>query len=564
MTEHARSARAYLPPALRRADRVWGFGLNLYALRSARNWGIGDFSDLRDMIALAARLGAGIIGVNPLHALHWRDPEIASPYAPTSRFFLNPLYVDVEAVPEFAGDAAARVLVASPGFQKDLAEAKEAPLIRYDLVGACKRRVLELLYTAFRRDASVERRRAFGRFLMRGGSRLRRFAIHEALDERFARDEFPAPASPQVERFVHEAHRRIDFFRYLQFVADEQLAAAADAAGELSIGLYRDLAVGVNRDGADVWAEPERYVLDQSVGAPPDLLGPLGQNWGFPPLDPVELERDRGAYFGALLRANMAHAGALRIDHAMSLLRLFWIPRGAQPRDGTYVAYPFESLSAVTINASKRARCLLIGEDLGTVPDGFREEMTRGAILSYRLLLFQREDDGRFAPPERYPGCTLATATTHDLPTLAGWALGRDIDARLRAGSTDPNGAAASHALRRLEATWLLEALEAAGELDPAEVERAHQTLDARVEDGGAYAPLIAAAYRFLARSPAKIVLVQLDDVLGELDQVNVPGTVREYPNWRRKSGVALEAIPEDERVKTLAAQMNTLIGGLH
>ncbi len=184
MTEHARSARAYLPPALRRADRVWGFGLNLYALRSARNWGIGDFSDLRDMIALAARLGAGIIGVNPLHALHWRDPEIASPYAPTSRFFLNPLYVDVEAVPEFAGDAAARVLVASPGFQKDLAEAKEAPLIRYDLVGACKRRVLELLYTAFRRDASVERRRAFGRFLMRGGSRLRRFAIHEALDAR--------------------------------------------------------------------------------------------------------------------------------------------------------------------------------------------------------------------------------------------------------------------------------------------------------------------------------------------------------------------------------------------
>jgi 4-alpha-glucanotransferase len=246
----------------------------------------------------------------------------------------------------------------------------------------------------------------------------------------------------------------------------------------------------------------------------------------------------------------------------LSLLRLFFLPRAAEPRDGSYVAYPFGNLSAVTINASKRAHCLLIGEDLGTVPDGFRDEMERDAILSYRLLLFQREDDGRFIRPELYPVCALATATTHDLPTLAGWALGRDVDARLRAGSIDANGAAASHSLRRLEATWLLEALEAAGELDPAEVARAHQTLDARIEDGRAYAPLIAATYRFLARSPAKIVLVQLDDVLGELEQVNVPGTIREYPNWRRKSGVAVEAIAEDERVVALAAQMNTLMSG--
>jgi 4-alpha-glucanotransferase len=563
-----------LPPALRHGGRVWGFGVNLYALRSARNWGIGDFSDLRRFVEIADRFGAGIVGINPLHALCWLDPEAASPYAPTSRFFLNPLYVDVEAVPEFFGDEAAHALVASPAFQRDLATARAAPLIRYDLVAACKRRVLELLYAAFRRDAGVERRRAFGRFLMGGGARLRRFAIYEALTERFANDneqihgwlEWPPayrdPSSLEVERFAHEAQRRIEFYRYLQFIADEQLAAVAAAAEAMSIGLYRDLAVGVEANGAEVWSERRRYVLDRTVGAPPDPLGPLGQNWGFPPLDPAELERDRGAYFGALLRANMAHAGALRIDHVMSLLRLFWIPRGAEPKDGSYVAYPFELLRDAVLDASRRTKSLVVGEDLGTVPDGFRDEMERAAILSYHLLLFEREPGGRFSAPERYPSGALATATTHDLPTLAGWALGRDIELRRRAGLVTSGDASSALSLRRLEATWLLEALLAAGELDGAQVERFHRALDARSEDRRVYMPLVAAAYRFLARGPAKIVLLQLDDVLGELDQVNVPGTLHEHPNWRRKNVVALEAIAEDERLETLAAQLNTLVGG--
>ena len=563
-----------MPPALRDGGRAWGFGLHLYALRSKRNWGIGDFSDLRDVVTLARRLGAGIVGINPLHALRWPDPEAASPYAPTSRFFLNPLYIDVEAVPEFAGDEAARKLVASAVFQRDLTAARGAPLIRYDLVGACKRRVFELLFAAFRRAANVERRRAFGRFLMGGGARLRRFAIYEALDERFANgteqmrgwldwpEEFRDPNSAEVERFAHVAHRRIDFHRYLQFVADEQLGAVAAIAKTLSIGLYRDLAVGVETNGADVWAERQRYVLDRTVGAPPDPLGPLGQNWGFPPLDPADLERDRASYFGALLRANMAHAGALRIDHVMSLLRLFWIPLGAEPKDGSYVAYPFALLRQTVIDASRRTKSLVVGEDLGTVPDGFRDELDRAAILSTRLLLFERERDGRFTPPYRYPESALATATTHDLPTLSGWVLGRDIEARRRADLVSTADASSALSLRRLEATWLLEALQSAGELDGAEVERLHRDLDLRSEDRHVYWPLVAAAYRFLARSPAKIVLLQLDDVLGEFDQVNVPGTFDEYPNWRRKIGVALEAVAEDERLETLAAQLNELVSG--
>jgi len=569
-----RAFRAYLPPALRGGRRVWGLGVNLYAVRSARNWGSGDFTDLRDLVAIAERLGVGIVGVNPLHALHWLDPEKASPYAPTSRFFLNPLYVDVEAVPEFAADEATQALVSSTPFCDDLAQARSAASIRYDLVGACKRRVFELLFAAFRRSAGDERRRAFGRFLMGGGARLRRFAIHQALQEHFASEdgtacawqEWPAafrdPNSPEVDRFAHEAHRRVDFYRYLQFVADEQLAAVSERANALAIGLYRDLAVGVDGAGAEVWAEGDRFVLDQTVGAPPDTLGPLGQNWGFPPPDPAALESDRGAYFGALLRANMAHAGALRIDHVMLLLRLFWIPLGARPQDGTYVPYPFDLLRAVTAQQSKRAHAVVIGEDLGTVPDGFRETMAHDFVMSYRLLLFGRDAAGRFTPPETYPECALATATTHDLPTLAGWVLGRDIDLRRNAGLQSEDEARSAHALRRLEATWLLEALQAAGELNGSAVEELHQTLDARIADGRAYAPLIAAAYRFLARSPARIVLAQLDDLLGELDQVNVPGTFDEYPNWRRKSGVALEAVGEDERVVSLAAQMNALVSG--
>jgi 4-alpha-glucanotransferase len=569
-----RAFRAYLPPALRGGRRVWGLGANLYALRSARNWGIGDFSDLRALVATAERLGAGIVGVNPLHALHWLDPEKASPYAPTSRFFLNPLYVDLEAVPEFSTDEATRAFVVSASFRDDLARARNAASIRYDLVGACKRRVFELLFAAFRRDAGVERRRAFGRFLMGGGARLRRFAVHQALQEHFATERgtarawqewpraFQDPNSPEVERFAHQEHRRVDFYRYLQFVADEQLAAVSERAKSLAIGLYRDLAVGVDAAGAEVWADRERFVLDQTVGAPPDTLGPLGQNWGIPPPDPAALERERGAYFGALLRANMAHAGALRIDHVMLLLRLFWIPLGARPEAGAYVSYPFDLLRAVTAAQSKRARTLVVGEDLGTVPGGFRETMARDFILSYRLLLFERDGTGRFTPPESYPECALATATTHDLPTLAGWVLGRDVDLRRDAGLQSEDEARGARALRRLEATWLLEALQGAGELDGSAVETLHRTLDARVADGRSYAPLIAAAYRFLARSPARIVLVQLDDLLGELDQVNVPGTFDEYPNWRRKNGVALEAVAEDERAASLAAQMNVLVSG--
>jgi (1->4)-alpha-D-glucan 1-alpha-D-glucosylmutase len=565
--------RAYLPPQLERGERAWGLGVNLYAVRSARNWGMGDFTDLRTLVEAAVRLGADLVGINPLHALHWIDLEAASPYAPNSRFFLNPFYIDVEAVPEFA-DPAVRRLVENPTFQGALQAARTSPSVRYPLVRTCKRRALEALNAAFQRGTSVERQHAYERFLTRESSRLQWFARHEALSESFAREEgrargwlswpeeFRNPESGAVERFALEAHRRVSFFLYLQFVADEQLAAAAHAARDLSIGLYRDLAVGVDLNSADVWSEQRRYVFDYTVGAPPDPIGPLGQNWNLAPLDPGSLEREGGAIFAALLRSNMAHAGALRIDHVMSMQRLFWIPRGGRPTDGAYVAYPFETMRSVAAAESVRARCTIVGEDLGTVPDGFRECMEADGILSYRPLLFERDWDGSFCSPERYPSNALATATTHDLPTLLGWALGRDIDVRLRAGLMEKDAAQAAAAARRIDASHLLEALRAAGELDAESVTRLQDALDERRSDAGAYASLVAAAYCFLARSPARIVQVQFDDVSGELDQVNVPGTLTEYPNWRRRSGLAVDALTQDERLTGLAARLNQIVRG--
>jgi 4-alpha-glucanotransferase len=554
-------------------QRVWGFGVNVYALRSARNWGIGDFGDLRVLIEQAARLGAGIVGVNPLHALRWTDPEAASPYMPVSRFFLNPMYIDVEAVPEYASDATTRALVQSAAFRDELERARASPTVRYDLVGACKRRALERLYAAFCRTAPVERQRAFGRFTMRDPLRLQRFARYEALSEHFsgdrARRAWPMwpealrdPANDAVERFASDAHQRAGFFAYLQFVADEQLAAAAEATDGMAIGLYRDLALSVGFDSADVWSDPAHYDADHTIGAPPDALGPLGQNWDLAPLDPAALEREDGATFAALLRANMRHAGALRIDHVMSLERLFWIPRGSPPSAGRYVAYPFERLRAIVARESASAGCLVVGEDLGTVPDGFREAMRRDAILSYRVLLLERDAIGAFHAPGEYPSNALATATTHDLPTLTGWVLGRDLDARLAAGLIDEDEARAGRNLRRVHAMRLLEALYAAGELADALVEPLFQAFDARRTERDVYAPLIAAAYRFLARTPARIVILPLDDACGELDQVNVPGTIDEYPNWRRKNSVAVEALALDERIANLAAELNSILRG--
>ena len=387
----ARTCCAVAPPACYRPSppqegRTWGAAAQLYAVRSARNWGIGDFTDLATLIGQWGERGAGIVGVNPLHALFPATPEHASPYGPSSRLFRNILYIDVEAVAEMHDCEAARALVHSAAFAQRLVALRDAPLVDYAGVAAAKRQVLELLYRHFRERylaAGDARTEAFRAFLVAGGDALRLHALFDALHEHFHRGDaavwgWPAwpepyrdPRAPAVARFAAEHAERVEFYAYLQWQAEQQFAAAgtcANAAG-LSIGIYTDLAVSIDRGGAEAWACQDLYALGASVGAPPDAFNMNGQDWGLPPMIPGRLRDAAYAPFLATLRANMRNAGALRIDHVMGLARLFWVPAGGRPADGAYVDYPFDDLLGLVALESHRHRCLVIGEDLGTVPD---------------------------------------------------------------------------------------------------------------------------------------------------------------------------------------------------
>jgi 4-alpha-glucanotransferase len=567
--------RAYLPPGFD-GKRFWGFGINLYALRSQRNWGIGDFTDLSRFVRYAGSVGADFVGLNPLHALHYTDPEAASPYAPASRYFRNPIYIDVEAVPEFTAPAqraaALRERVRGEAFGATLGSLRAEPYVAYARVARAKWSAFEELYGIFREQGGA-RREAFSAFVERGGERLERFAAYQALAERFTArgrrsswfewpSEYRDPANAAVAAWTAQHRRRLDYFKYLQWIADEQLCAVAAEAGRLTLGLYLDMAVGVDPDSADVWSDQAAYALHETIGAPPDPLGPLGQNWGLPAPDIEALLRNGGTAFSQMLSSNMAHAGILRLDHVMALLRLFRIPRGKTAAEGAYVDYPFEDLLALVISTSHSARSLIVGEDLGNVPAGFRERMETAGVLSYRLLLFERDDAGGFLAPHAYPALALATATTHDLPTLAGWTTGRDIAARERIGLLPAEAAQAARTERRVEVTHLLEALRSAGELEDGALEALHRAADAQAPERDHFEPLIRAAYRFLARTPARLVLVQLDDALGEFDQVNLPGTVAEYPNWRRKNGLDLDEIIGSPRLAEFSVDVDRRVKG--
>jgi (1->4)-alpha-D-glucan 1-alpha-D-glucosylmutase len=542
--------RCYLPPALESGRRIWGPAIQLYALRSQRNWGIGDFTDLANLVALAARHGADVVGLNPLHALFAHDPRHCSPYSPSSRLFFNALYLDVEAVPEFASSAAARARVATADFQAQLAQLRAAELVDYDGVRAAKFEILELLA----RELRGERAQAFERFKRGGGEDLRRHALFDALQEHlYASDpacwgwpawpaEYRDPDSPAVTAFAAANAARIDFYAYLQWLAGEQLAAAAARAADMAVGLYADLAVSVDAGGAECWAQQRLYANRVRIGAPPDDFNPTGQDWGLPPWQPEALRAAAHAPLVAVLRANMRHAGALRIDHVMALMRLYLIAPESDAAQGAYVHYAFEELLAAVAIESHRHRCLVIGEDLGTVPDAIRAALAAAGVLSYRLLYFEREADGGFRPPADFPALALVAASTHDLPTLAGWWEERDLALResLFAGAAP---AAAQRTQRARDRSALLDLLvrerlwPAAAEPPPLLNER-----------------LSGAIHAHVARTNAAIAVVQPEDIFGAREQVNLPGTTNEHPNWRRKLEVALERWGEDARFVDCAA----------
>ena len=552
----------WVPEALSEERKLWGIAVQLYLFRSERNWGIGDFGDLASFAGVAADLGADMIGLNPLNAMFLDDPEHASPYSPASRLFLNILYIDVAAVAGFDTDPAVRALVEAPEFQKRLEACRAADLVDYTGVTALKVPVLEALHRVFRESAPESDVRAFAAFRHEQGETLERFCRFSALRERFAAEadeladwrHWPEPfrdcRSEAVARFAEDHPGRIGFFAWLQWVADCQLgrAAAQARARGMAVGLYRDLAVGADAGGAESWSNPGTVLSRLQIGAPPDMLNPAGQNWVLPPFDPQALRDEAYASYTDLVRANMRHAGGLRIDHVMALRHLYLIPEGRPPTEGAYVTYPMDDLIAVLALESHERRCLVVGEDLGTVPEGFRERMSEAKVLSYRVIIFERDEDGTFIPPDDYPALALAMLGSHDLATLRGWWEGRDIDLKAR-HSLYPSAEEETRqrAQRHGERKAFLKAMRKAGLLRGARVSLKSPFGEA----------LAGAAHAFLGRTRSGLAVAQLEDLLDQGDQVNLPGTTGEHPNWRRRYAVAVEKIATHSGVSTLVEALD-------
>ena len=547
--------RCYLPPEIERGG-TWALSTQLYALRSRRDWGLGDFGSLAELAERAGAAGCAAIGLNPLHALHSANPAARSPYAPSSRLFLNALYVEIEAVADLAESPQAAALIAGAEFGRALRAVRAAELVDYPEVARLKHAALQLLYTSFCRrhlertgDARAAR---FRRFVREGGRALEHLTHYEALDEHFRAlpeprygweqwpHEYRSPASAAVRDFARRHRAAVEYHAYVQWLAHEQLAKAARAATRHGVGLYRDLAVGAERNGADTWGDQQTFPAAASLGAPPDPLNETGQNWGLPPLSPRALHAQAFEPFVRLLRANMRHARLLRIDHVMGLQRAFWIPRGRSAEEGAYVGYDLDAMLGIVALESVRNRCVVVGEDLGTVPEGFRERLRDAGVLGSRLIYFERDASGGFLPPPAYPRLAAASIGTHDLPPLAGWWLGTDLGV---------NGAVEDRDRSRLA---LIDALEGSGAAGPDCARR----LRRNVGKAKAIPELTEATHRFLAATPSLLHVVALEDVLGETGAVNVPGTVDEHPNWRRRHHLAVDAPESDERLFRIGAVM--------
>jgi 4-alpha-glucanotransferase len=494
---------------------VAGLALGLYGVRSARNWGCGDFTDLERMVTAFAREGAHFIALNPLHALSNRQPYNISPYLPLCSLYRNFLYLDVER-------AGAR------GVPEEVQALRASEFVEYERVAALK---LAALRTAFKNFSAAGGDADFEEYVISEGESLRRFAVFQAIEEDVHRrdpsiwlwkdwpEKYRHPESPAVDRFAREHDADVRFYQFLQWQIDQQLASAqarAQAAG-MRIGLYHDLALATDHAGADVWMQREYYVSGCRVGSPPDAFAPSGQDWAFPPPDREAHRRSGYEMFARLIRANARHGGALRMDHVMRLFRLYWIPDGMSAAEGAYVRDHAAELLAVLARESERGKFVVIGEDLGTVAPEVRETLAEAAVLGCRVLWFEKDQDGEFLAPEEYPPGAAVSTTTHDLATLAGFFTSRDIVARHSAGLIDDENYRLQLVTREGEKAGLHAALEAAGfEDDP---------------------------LGFMLATPCALAVVNQEDLTGEPEQPNLPASTWQHPNWRRKMRVPLEDI---------------------
>ncbi|GGE20873.1 4-alpha-glucanotransferase [Aureimonas endophytica] len=544
------------------ARKAWGATCQLYSLRSRRSLGLGDFEDLARFAEIAAEAGAAFVGVNPLHALFFADGGRFGPYSPSTRRFLSPAYLALDKL-KGGPEAVAAVRAEEPAAFSAL----DADLVDYPTAVRLKHRILHRIFAARREEIGASS--AFERYVAGNGDPLRDFALFEAISAKMVTeghhagwhswpDEWRRRDGATVRGFEDgEGAEETLFHLWLQYLCDEQLAEAqarAKGAG-MRIGLYLDLAVGVAPDGAETWADPELTVGSARVGSPPDMFNSSGQDWGLAPQSPTALAardyRPLGHSFDALTR----HAGAVRIDHAMGLARLWWIAEGHPSAEGGYIRYPLGRMVDTIAKVSVDNGCIVIGEDLGTVPPGFRHTMSDAGILSYRVLYFERRGGAEFLDPAAYPASSLACVSTHDLPTLKGWWDGTDVELRAAMGTQNAERSEAGREERKRDRRALVVALKEEGVL-PERYDRVasgEDPLPARLEQD-----MADAVHRFVARTPSVLVAIQIEDMIGSERQPNLPGTTDQYPNWRIRLPVFLEELAAHPGFQSAAAAMRS------
>lgn len=526
--------KSCLPDYLQ-SKRRWGLTAQLYSLRREGDVGFGDFTALITLAQWAGGRGADALAISPVHALYSAEPSRFSPYSPSSRLFLNVLYGDPDSL------AAQRPVTRSSEAVAALVDWPVAAAQRLAALRAAHRQWQSQLIG---NGALAE---AFSAFTKVGGVRLLDHARFEAISAFSCRQggycswqEWPAalrdPRSAAVEAFAYEQADEVQFQLFAQWLAARGLDAAQQAARDagMAIGLIGDLAVGTDSGGSHAWSLQDAMLQGLSIGAPPDLLAGQGQNWGLTTFSPVAMLQQGFAPFIELLRANLRHVGGLRVDHILGLKRLWLTPHGASAADGVYLNYPFDDLLRLIRLEAWRHGALMIGEDLGTVPEGLRQHLQDSGVLGMRVLWFER-DHGLFVEPQRWSANAVATTTTHDLPTVAGWWQGRDLDWRARAAQfSEGSDEAKERAERAEDQVRLWAALQ-------------HQSVtDASATPQGGSAALNAATIRFVARAPSLLALIPMEDLLGVVEQPNVPGTTDEHPNWQRRLPVPVEALSDD------------------
>lgn len=561
-----RPQTAYQPP-LFNEKKAWGLNVQLYSVRSQKNWGMGDFADLRTLIEQGVRYGADFVGVNPLHLHYGTAPQYASPYSSASRRWLNYLYIAVEQLPEFSLCKSVQNWFNQDEIQKEVAHLRAGDLVDYPAVNRLKTTALEQLFAYFQRAKSaqiVERRKEFADFVKKEGEALQQLGLFCVLDQEAHTqspdenkvgwlgwcEEWQSMTAKTRQAMIKKYQSKISFYAWLQWVAQTQLAELQQLCRDsgMKLGIYGDLAVSSSRGSADVWTDPELFCLKASVGAPPDPLGPVGQNWNIPPYNPSVLKARGFQPFIDLLRANMQFFGVLRIDHIMGLFRLWLIPEGKTAADGVYVHYPFDALMSILAIESQRNQCLVVGEDLGTVPDEVRWKLDEFSVFSYFVLYFEQKHH-QFPQGKDFPRKAFATIGTHDVPSLQSFWHCRDLELFGALGVLQGDALKAKYDQRVIDKQALLNTLH-----------RDHYLPSDYWGDAlsmAMHGHLNWVLHQYLANSNSSLIGVQLENLLSQEVSFNLPGTSQEYPNWQHKLAWDLDEMFNNDHIQAFLNHIN-------